>query len=666
MFGRVKSLLQRRSRLVRLAVQLGVLAVIVGAVGTVGFVEYSANPKFCLNCHLMEPYYESWASSSHRDVPCIKCHYAPGVRAEAMGKLQAANQVVKYVTGTYGMKPWAEIEDAACLRSGCHVEARLEGEVEYRGVSFNHAHHLGELRRGKQLRCTSCHSQIVQGDHVAVTAATCFLCHFKGRLTDEPIAGCVGCHTAPPVTHAADGSLIDHPRYVEEMVSCRSCHDQVTHGTGEAEEPRCFNCHNEPERVAQIENTTLVHRIHIADRNVECTQCHTPIEHHVISRRTTPMALDCASCHQEVHDAQRNLLAGVGGHGVEETPASMYLARVSCASCHQQVRQAAAHERVNIANEASCLSCHGTKYAKILPAWQAEMARRSSEVEAALRDVTAARRTGTGRLDVVVDSLIRLARENIELVRVGRGPHNVAYADALLRAAHRFLLDAVRVGQLNVTVPRGEMGPPIRSNQCLQCHLGVERQEGQFQGRRFPHDRHVLQMGLSCATCHTPYEAHGGITIGALQCAQCHHQDAKAGTCGACHEGDGGAPVATFDLPQGKFSHEPHVGIGLPCQSCHQADPSMATAPVNCDNCHAPHHQPTTTCLSCHQGGAKAKHAVSFAHSDCRACHGTKVEGVTEWSRNVCTVCHTDRVEHNAPAACHLCHQVKPLRAPSG
>jgi hypothetical protein len=27
-------------------------------------------------------------------------------------------------------------------------------------------------------------------------------------------------------------------------------------------------------------------------------------------------------------------------------------------------------------------------------------------------------------------------------------------------------------------------------------------------------------------------------------------------------------------------------------------------------------------------------------------------------SRNVCTVCHVDRIEHNAPLECKLCHEV--------
>ena len=171
---------EKRRRVLRIVVQGIILLILLAGLGAVGFIEYAAQPSFCTNCHNMQPYYDSWTTSTHQDVPCIKCHYAPGIKAEAMGKMQAANQVVKYVTGTYGTKPWAEIEDAACLRSGCHSTRKLEGELTFLGVRFDHRHHLTALRRGKQLRCTSCHSQIVQGDHVAVTKSTCFLCHFQG------------------------------------------------------------------------------------------------------------------------------------------------------------------------------------------------------------------------------------------------------------------------------------------------------------------------------------------------------------------------------------------------------------------------------------------------------------------------------------------------------
>ncbi|MEN3039698.1 MAG: NapC/NirT family cytochrome c, partial [Candidatus Kryptonium sp.] len=41
-------------------------------------VEFTSRPSFCPTCHYMEPFYESWKASSHRDVTCVKCHFPPG------------------------------------------------------------------------------------------------------------------------------------------------------------------------------------------------------------------------------------------------------------------------------------------------------------------------------------------------------------------------------------------------------------------------------------------------------------------------------------------------------------------------------------------------------------------------------------------------------------
>ena len=647
------------SRPLRIFVQIAVLFVILAAVGTIGFVEYSAQPGFCNNCHIMDPYYDSWKTSSHQDVPCIDCHYAPGIKAEAMGKLQAANQVVKYITRTYGMKPWAEIEDAACLRSGCHEQRMLEGVVDFRGIRFDHAHHLGELRRGKQLRCTSCHSQIVQGDHLAVTESTCYLCHFKETPEGEPIAGCTGCHSSPPRVETSEGFVIDHPQYIEDMVSCVSCHDDVAQGSGVADESRCFNCHNEPERLTGADNTELVHRTHIAEHNVECTQCHEPMEHGLQSLSST-FELDCKACHQGTHAVQQKLYAGTGGHGAADTPSAMFMARVSCQGCHGLTTEIAAHEQVQAAGEATCMSCHGIRYANILPSWQGEMERRLAAVSRLLDGASSSLGSVGVRQRATADSLLRLARENTDLVRAGRSAHNITFADELLRAAVGLVREAVSAGGLPFRVPELNLGPRLSENVCLQCHLGVERQAVEFHGRQFAHERHVIS-GLACTDCHTPLDQHGETTLaGTESCDACHHRRIEPMNCASCHVGPGGAPADVIEHAVGDFSHDVHRTADLACTECHQS-PAMRPADTLCESCHDRHHQPEATCLSCHRGGAKAFHALSFAHMQCTSCHGDNVSGVTQWSRQVCTVCHDDRVEHNAPADCILCHEMEPL-----
>jgi len=658
--ARVTRHLENLSRPVKILIQIGVLFVILAALGAIGFIEYSAQPSFCKNCHIMIPYYDSWAASSHNDVPCIECHYAPGIRAEAMGKVQAANQVVKYVTGTYGMKPWAEIEDAACLRSGCHEQRKLAGVVAYKGVRFDHAQHLGQLRRGKQLRCTSCHSQIVQGDHLRVTESTCYLCHFKETSQGEPIGGCTGCHTSPPRVETTAGFVVDHPQYVEDMVSCVSCHDEVVQGSGVAEQSRCYNCHNEPERVEQFDNTELVHRTHIAVHNLECTQCHVPMEHRLVSL-TAAFDLDCRSCHQRTHDAQQRLYAGLGGHGTGEMPSTMFLARVSCQGCHGLPAGVVGHEQVQAAGEATCLSCHGIRYANILPAWQREMNRKLGDVERVVTAARAAIGSGSVRTRAVVDSLMRQAEENVEFVRIGKGAHNVTFADELLRSALDLVREAVDVGQLPYVVPAVDLGPRLSENVCLSCHVGIERQMVRFTDGNFDHERHVLVSGLDCTECHTSLEQHGGTKLQSISdCNACHHRRIDPMNCARCHEGAGGAPGVPQEHPTGDFPHTSHLNAGFECSMCHQP-PVMNAREIRCESCHESHHQPDVSCMSCHRDRAKPKHALAFAHLQCTQCHGDKAASINRWTRPVCTVCHTDKVGHNAPADCHLCHEVPRL-----
>jgi hypothetical protein len=86
----------------------------------------------------------------------------------------------------------------------------------------------------------------------------------------------------------------------------------------------------------------------------------------------------------------------------------------------------------------------------------------------------------------------------------------------------------------------------------------------------------------------------------------------------------------------------------------------MSAEAVDCAQCHGAHHQPNATCIACHQESPKAKHDISFAHSQCSMCHGDAVQSITTWSREVCTTCHQAMVEHNAPVECRLCHENVP------
>lgn len=153
-------------------------------------------------------------------------------------KFQALSQVAKYVTRTYSSKPYAEISDESCLRKGCHETRLLQGTATFkRGIKFDHKPHLTDMKRGKKLRCTSCHSQIVVGNHMEVTESTCFLCHFRGAVVGRemnPIGGCGDkCHKAPEKDIKFGTMTFNHKDFVgSRHVACQNCHLDAIQGTG--------------------------------------------------------------------------------------------------------------------------------------------------------------------------------------------------------------------------------------------------------------------------------------------------------------------------------------------------------------------------------------------------------------------------------------------------
>lgn len=273
----------RRRRRGRILLFAGIGVLVLASAALAGLWELSASPMLCNSCHIMKPYVEAWRTSKHNQVACVQCHYPPGLRDTIWVKYQALSQVAKWATQTYNSKPFAEVEDGSCLRSGCHSERLLQGKVTYkRGIIFDHAPHLGQERRGRQLRCTSCHSQIVVGTHIEVTQSTCFLCHFKGLKTGRtliPVAGCTGCHQ-PPAGDIVIGTVrFSHEEVLRRGAACQSCHLNVVEGEGEAPRERCFGCHNQPAKLDRYADTPFVHDFHVARHNIECARCHTEIRH---------------------------------------------------------------------------------------------------------------------------------------------------------------------------------------------------------------------------------------------------------------------------------------------------------------------------------------------------------------------------------------------------
>ena len=574
-------------RLLLLGVTVFAVAVPLGGGATYVAMELTTKPRFCNSCHIMEPYYESWQISSHSDVPCVACHYEPGLLETFEGKFKALSQLAKYVTATAGTKPWAEVSDYSCLRSGCHSTRVLEGEIQFGRIRFDHRNHLIALRRGKQLRCTSCHSQIVQGEHLTVTPATCILCHFRKSPEHEPIDDCNVCHGPPEEEIDLGGFVFRHSDYLKRGVECNSCHGDVTRGVGAVPARRCGSCHNTEAHFDRYGDTEFLHEQHVTDHSVNCFECHEVIDHD-LPPREEHYSRNCADCHEASHGAVTSLYRGTGGKEVEDRPGVMFLARVTCNGCHKPpfdgapVPQGGATYK---ADPLACSDCHGIGFRDMAKHWKKELSGHLKKVGTALAELREmlTEEWDDGDVDAARKSYEQAAH-NYGLVLLDRsgGVHNLPYARDLLRRAMTDIGEATVHLDPEETPRRVSIGPASASKEgcTLLCHTGVET----IPVKRafdlpFAHSRHFRRARLDCSKCHDA-KPHGTTRIGRKDCVSCHHRQEEPERCGRCHTG-----VARLRGRQ----MEGAAMVDLDCLTCHEtlADGhSEEAVRQSCQECH--------------------------------------------------------------------------------
>lgn len=583
---------------------------VLGLFGTAGLtavtytaIHHTAQPDFCNSCHIMEPYFASWQNSSHAQVGCIECHYEPGSVETLEGKFKALSQVAKYVTRTQGTKPWAEVSDASCMRSGCHSVRLLDGPVAFGQIDFDHRHHLLESRRGRRLRCTSCHTQMQQDEHISVDKSVCYMCHFMPDAEGERVAelaDCEKCHGAPEHEVLVDGKAFDHAGYIARGVDCRECHDPVVEGDGKVRRERCHSCHGESGHIERIGESAFVHEMHVTEHKVECFECHDQIHHGLLPVETPrPSSKEgCGSCHESAHDAASKLYAGQGAIGVEASPSRMHQTRVTCDACHTGRSSELASERggdghhgshggglVAQAGNIDCVHCHGTAYDGMLAEWQGAVRAQLDRLGPALAALKSAVADSTSS---EAQALMGEAERNYLLVSLdgSEGAHNVSYA-----------LDALRVAALRIEVARGVLGltaepvassgfPAHSKDGCSACHAGtglgadISRAE-----RAFPHGEH-LARGMDCDACHSVTE-HGRPAFPRADCAGCHHRESEtfdANDCARCHGAQNAMLRGTLAL---LTAPKPGTMGEMECSECHGEVPSIVRPkPQMCVLCH--------------------------------------------------------------------------------
>ncbi|MBM3214735.1 cyclic nucleotide-binding domain-containing protein [Candidatus Poribacteria bacterium] len=649
--------------------------------------EVTSQPSFCGSHHYLRPYYESWQRSSHSEVGCPECHFAPGFKGYVVRKYKALAEVAIYITNTYKGEPRAEVGDEGCLRSGCHSDARPPGDIEYKGLLFSHRKHLpcGQhhltmnrgalsampsnmttrtgtppeghekfleaLPRGRILRCVSCHSQIVQGSHMEVTQSTCFLCHFKAAADSEPVSGCPSCHQAPKETIYINNIAFKHEEFTSRGVTCTQCHTDVVRGDGAVKEERCFQCHDRPERLREFENHKLIHGVHVTEHKLDCLICHSEIEHKIESIATT-IRSDCQQCHESVE----RMYMGVAD-GVEVTPDPMFLARVACDSCHSSHVGVEMTSSTRLLKPGACASCHGDAYEGMQERWLEGGRRLIAEMEAResrVRGTVSAAASSRSEVDPAVRSarsLLAAASTNVDLLRKGNPVHNVRFAERVASVANAQLTMATNVlnGRSAPVAPLqlAALSAP-EGGRCGTCHFGIESVSKQVYGTLFSHAPHITKAGLKCAQCHSsePQElpGHGKTLVSADDCKSCHHSPTTKSGCLSCHSGIRSIRVASKPT----FDHDRHVsGQRLACSQCHASDTSKRF---------------TGDCVSCHH-----RQTVDVAKK-CTTCHATQSAfaagtnlpsgsaGLHVKAQVACGECHRRAGERIVTMACGTCH----------
>jgi len=561
----------------------------------VTFFFLSPNPTSCTLCHYMQPYYDNWKTSSHKEVPCIKCH------PYRMRFLYSS--LPRYIAKSYVPRPRTEIEDRVCMQSGCHSERILKGKVKFKGsIIFDHKDHLGKLRRGLELRCTSCHSQIVQGEHMAVTEKVCYICHFKGAVEGQSATGCPSCHGTPTRVVEHEGFSLSHESYLNLGVACNQCHVNIAEGTGDVPKERCFTCH--VERMEEYGHLKFLHDKHVKEHKVDCLSCHTEIKHGNI-QMTEPLEVTCEKCHRKSHSPQKEMYMGTSGKGVRDIPSRMFAAQVSCDGCHtsgdytKAVGTLSTEGKSIEVEKKACVTCHGKGYDLMLEDWKKVIDNEVQNFAPVLQtaEETIQKSGKSGNALSKAKDLIKDARFNYTFVKEGKGVHNVEYAVRLFKAAADQTDNAMKLLNKDAKpiVRDALIGTP--DNYCMTlCHarLGIPKKIiFDDMPIDFTHEVHAKNLGIRCTRCHSP-EKHKMRIIEKEGCMNCHHKQRDI-ECVHCHQdqklfqqGTAGG-YGVFPMERILKEMPDAMAERVACKDCHdltQKDHSIAAIKNKCVGCH--------------------------------------------------------------------------------
>lgn len=194
---------------------------------------YTSKPKVCASCHLMEPIYQRWTQSAHKDVECYACHAEPGFAGAVQAKISGVRELMITLLNLEA-RPQATVKNERC--QSCHQQWPAELK-NMPGIIYNHEKH------SRGYNCTLCHSGVAHGSRVRLKMKDCLACHRVKGAGNAPVDDCLKCHRDPnslkPRNHQEPAWAITHGReYRRDKNNCLACHRPATN--------LCQQCHPAP------------------------------------------------------------------------------------------------------------------------------------------------------------------------------------------------------------------------------------------------------------------------------------------------------------------------------------------------------------------------------------------------------------------------------------
>jgi hypothetical protein len=629
--------------------------------------------RTCANCHTTDPLTFHTRIGTKHDAPagiscinanchsgtvaaihkthCSACH-GPGITATTTCDSAACHHQNFDVIHARGDAPHAA-SGTDCSSTNCHVTNLVTIHSESaRSCSACHAvgttpsalcptchvggtsvvHTIGTKHTPPFGTCVSptCHNMGVAGTHIG-TASDCSSCHVVGT---PPSLDCAACHVGSRApTHTIVGT-----RHTVESTTCvgDECHSTnaatihegshlrcaACHGLDKVPSLDCVSCHatQHTRQAASHEiTTTCAPECHPGAADTlhkdRCSRCHF---------RARPASLLCADCHSE-HD-----LPAI--HASTVTSGTVTISNVSfgkhrCDECHASADLIVLH-----GGDGSCASCHPTRTAPLIGAWNGTCAVTNCHIP----------QTGVRKQHGKIDA-----------------SHTLDTVPSCVGAAcHGGGTDGKNAAALHKDAPLG----------CRTCHrtgvtltLVCATDGCHPDGKSALHDGHAatvttgtISIGTAdygtfqCSACHPVTELqalHGG----AGGCAKCHPDPAASAKpwLGGCQQGDchkAGTALALHGSIEA--SHTTPAGVQGACGDgigCHGTMPASVAA------IHASH----GGCVDCHDG-----HPLTLVCSTCHDAHDLPALHAATMTTSTITIKTHDYGTHG----CSECHASTDLR----